>query len=452
MRSRRTRAALAAATAALAALALAGCASGSSLADGELSYWAAFPSIDTQRAFQTIYVDAFNDSHDAVTVTMEVKQLQTLGRLTDTAVAAGRGADVVYAAGPSSALGLSSAGRITDLDAYARGYDWASKLQPWALQASQVDGKLASLPIGYGSIVMFYNPAVFEEHGWTVPATASEFEDVAQKAQDAGLVPIGAGNSGYRAQSEWYLSAVLNAAVGPDKLHDVLTGNATFTDAPFVSAISALKDQVDKGWWGGAADRWFTNTDADMMSGLATGKVAMYITGTWAFSSASAFFGEAAGNDAEWNWAPIPSMSDHVQPGVFPLAIGTSLALNARTRNPDGAAAFIDSLVNDPVKAYGYTKATGENPPPLSDISSIPAGLDERISRLYRSIPESDNLGYASWTFLPAATDTYLYTEFDKVITGDVSPRDYLAGLQSTFDGERAAGRSVTPFTPGVRQ
>ncbi len=452
MRSRRTRAAILTASAATAALLLAGCSAGSGSADGEISYWAAFPGTETQNYFQTNYIDAFNDAHDDITVKMDVKQLQTLGNLTDTAVAAGRGADVVYAAGPSSALGFSSAGRIADLDDYAAEYDWASVLQPWALEASRVDGKLASVPVSYGSIVMFYNPGVFAENGWDVPTTAAEFEDVAQKAQDAGLIPIGAGNSGYQAQTEWYLSAVLNAAVGPEKLYDVLTGEASFTDEPFVQAITTLKEQIDKGWWGGGADRWFTNTDTDMMSGLASGKVAMYITGTWAFSSASTFFGEAAGNDAEWDWAPIPAMSADVEPGVFPLAIGTSLGVNAKSENQDEAAAFIDSFVNDPAKAYGYTEATGENPPPLSDVAAIPSGLDERVSRLYTGIPESTNLGYASWTFFPAATDSYLYTEFDKVITGDMSPADYLAGLQSAFDTEFAAGKVPTPFSPGAPQ
>lgn len=452
MRSRRTRSALITASAAVAVLGLAGCAAGSGGAADGVSYWAAFNSKDTQSYFQERYIDAYNEASDGGKVKMEVKQLQTLGQLTDTAVAAGRGADVVYASGPSSALGFANAGRISSLDDYAAQYDWAKALQPWALEASKVDGKLMSVPVSYGSVVMYYNPAVFDKNGWTVPRTATEFENVAQQAQDAGMIPIGAGNSGYQAQSEWYLTAVLNAAVGPQKLYDALSGKAKFTDAEFVSAITNFKTQIDKGWWGGGADRWFTNTDTDMFAGLASGKVAMYITGTWSFGSASTFFGEAAGNDADWNWAPLPSMSATVAPGVYPLAIGTSLGLNKATKNADGAAAFIDSFVNDPAKAYDYLAATGENPPPLTDVTAIPSSTDERVSRLYSEIPTSPNLGYASWTFFPAATDTYLYTEFDKVITGDLSPEQYLAGLQKTFDGELAAGKVVTPFPPNGQQ
>ncbi|WP_223692028.1 ABC transporter substrate-binding protein [Leifsonia poae] len=443
---------LTAAVAAAAALAvLAGCSS-SSGASGSVSYWAAFSSTDTQKYFQQNFVDSFNKESKDAQVTMDVKQLQNLGSLTDTAVSAGRGADVVYAAGPSSALGFASAKRIDDLDSYAEKYDWKSKLQPWAYQASEVNGKLTSVPVGYGSVVMFYNPAVFKKHGWTVPTTAAEFDKVAKAASDAGLIPVGAGNSGYKAQSEWYLTAVLNAAVGPKKLYDTLTGAAKFTDKAYVDAITTFKEQIDKGWWGGGKDRWFTNTDTDMFTGLADGKVAMYMTGTWSFGSASTFFGQKAGNDADWDWAPLPSLSDSVKPGVYPLAIGTSLSVNAASKNKDGSAAFIDSLVNDPAKSYAYLAKTGENPPPLTDVSSIPSSVDKRVSRLYTDIPTSTNLGYASWTFFPAATDSYLYTEFDKVITGSESPADYLAGLQKTFDGEKAAGKVITPFAPSGAQ
>ena len=426
---------------------LAGCASAGSSAD-TVTYWSAFISKDTQKYYQEHYVDAFNEASDDVQVKMEVKQLQNLGSLTDTAVSAGRGADVVYAAGPSSALGFASADRIVSLDDYAKEYGWKDMLQPWAYEASQVDGELTSVPVEYGSIVLYYNPDVFAEHGWTVPTTRSEFEKVAQEAQDAGIMPIGAGNSGYQAQSEWYLSAFLNMAVGPQKLYEALTGEAKFTDPEFVDAIAMFQDQIDKKWWGGGKDRWFTNTDTDMLTGLADGTVAMYITGTWAFGDMGSYFGEAAGNDQDWDWAPLPSLSDEVAPGVYPMAIGTSLSVNSASKNKDGAAAYIDSVINDPAKSYAYLEATGQNPPPLADLSAMPDGVDERAARLYNDAPASGNLGYASWTFFPAATDTYLWSEFDKVILGDMSPEDYLAGLQKTFDKELSAGKVVTPFAP----
>ncbi|MGW4728550.1 ABC transporter substrate-binding protein [Streptomyces shenzhenensis] len=424
---------------------LAACGSGSSSGSGTVTYWAAFTGSDVERYFKKNFIDTFNKSTKSVQVRMDVKQLQTLGKLTDTAVAAGRGPDVVYSDGPSSALSFAKSSNTVPLDSYAKKYGWQDKFLPWAWEASKVDGKLYSVPVGYGSVVLYYNPAVFKKNGWAVPKSLAEFEDICTAAKAKGMIPVGAGNSGYTAQSEWYLTAFLNAAAGPQALYEALTGKRPWDDKVFVDAITLYKQQIDKGWWGGAPDRYFTNTDTDMFTGLAQGKVAMYITGTWSFASADSFFT----GGQKWEWAPLPSLSDTVKPGVFPLAIGTALSVNARAKNPAGAAEFIDSMITDPQDMLDYLAATGTNPAPLKfDQSAYPPSTDDRVARLYQTIQQSTNLGYASWCFMPPKSDTYLYTEFDKVITGSMKPAEYCKGLQKTFADELAAGSVPSPFEP----
>ncbi|MET7335009.1 ABC transporter substrate-binding protein [Nonomuraea sp. NPDC005650] len=426
--------------------ALAACGSSSSSSGAKsVTYWAAFATPDSEKYFRQNLVDAFNKSAKDIRVKMDVKQLMTLGNLTNTAVAAGKGPDVVYADGPSAALSFAKSSKTVTLDEYATKYGWQDKLLPWAYEVSKIDGKLHSVPVGYGSLVLYYNPDTFAEHGWKVPTTLAEFETVCAAAKAAGLIPVGAGNSGYKAQSEWYLTCVLNAAVGPKAIHEALTGARKWDDKVFVDAITMFKAQIDKGWWGGGADRYFTNTDTDMFTGLASGKVAMYMTGTWSFDSADTFFT----GGKKWDWAPLPSLADGVRPGVFPLAIGTTLSINARSENPAGAAEFIDYLIADPKRMLDFLATTGTNPPPLKvSADAYPAGMDERVARLYKAIPETTNLGYASWSFVPPKTDTYLYTEFDKVVTGAMSPADFCAGLQKTFAAELAAGAVAKPFAP----
>ncbi|TFV84796.1 extracellular solute-binding protein [Microbacterium sp. dk485] len=430
---------------AAAAVALAGC-TGSSTSEG-VSYWGAFYAPTTEEAFQEIFVDGFNEDSD-VAVSMEVKELITIGQLTDTAVSAGQAPDVIYTDGPSSASDFARADRTLPLDEYAAEFGWEDKLLPWAYELSKVDGKISSVPTGYGSMVLYYNAEVFAENGWTAPTTLAEFETVAQEAADAGLLPLGGGNAGYQGMSEWLLTAVLNAAVGPDKLYDVLTGEASFTDAEFVAAIDLIQSWLDAGWLAGGRESYFTTDDTANVTGLANGTTAMYLSGTWSFNSMSQVFEDP---DA-WEWAPLPSLSDAVEPGVFPLAIGTALSVNADAEDPDAAAAFIDYLIGDVDRTLSYTARTGENPPPLAiGADQFPSDVDERTVRLYSAIPETPNVGYASWTFFPPQTNTYLITEFDKVVTGDMTSAEYLAGLQALFDEEFAAGETLAPFTPASR-
>ncbi|GII92754.1 ABC transporter substrate-binding protein [Sinosporangium siamense] len=422
-----------------------GSSSGGAADPKNVTYWAAFATPEGQKYFQQHFVDAFNKSQKNVSVKMDVKQLMTLGQLTNTAVAAGKGADVVYADGPSAALSFAKSSKTVALDEYATKYKWQDKLLPWAYDVSKVDGKLYSVPVGYGSLVLYYNPETFTKNGWKVPTTLAEFEKVCAEAKSKGMIPVGAGNSGYKAQTEWYLTCVLNAAVGPKALHEALTGARKWDDKVFVDAITLVKSWIDKGWWGGSADRYFTNTDTDMFTGLANGKVAMYMSGTWSFDSADTFFTDGK----KWDWAPLPSLSDAVPAGVYPLAIGTTLSVNAKSEAPAAAAEFIDYMIADPSRMLGMLAATGTNPAPLKiDPSAYPAEVDERVARLYKAIPETKNLGYASWSFVPPKTDTYLYTEFDKVVTGGMSPADFCAGLQKAFAEELASGSVPKPFTP----
>ncbi|MDN4640038.1 ABC transporter substrate-binding protein [Agreia sp. PsM10] len=428
---------------AAAAMTLVGCTGGGS-SSSDVSYWGAFYAPTTEDAFQEIFIDGFNGEGDAK-VDMQVKELTTIGQLTDTAVAAGQAPDVIYSNGPSAASDLARADRTLSLDDYSKKYDWEAKLLPWAYELSKVNDSLMSVPTGYGSMVLYYNKAVFDENGWTPPTTLAEFETIAADAKAKGIVPLGGGNSGYQGMSEWLVTAVLNAAVGPDKLYDALTGKASFTDPEFVEAIDLIKGWIDDGWLAGGAESYFTTDDTANITGLANGSTAMYISGTWAFNSLSQEFEDPDG----WDWAPLPSLNDSVAPGVFPLAIGTALSVNAKTEHADDSAAFIDYLIGDVDRSLKYTARTGENPPPLAfTADQFPADIDSRTARLYSDIPATTNVGYATWSFFPPKTDAYLISEFDKVVTGDVSSAQYLEGLQKSFDEEFAAGTTLTPFAP----
>lgn len=429
--------------AATAAIVMTAC-TGSNTPTEDVTYWGAFYAPTTEEAFQEVFVDGFNAESDAK-VSMEVKELTTIGQLTDTAVSAGQAPDIIYADGPSSASQFARAGRTASLAAYTDKYDWSDKLLPWAYELSEVDGALTSVPTGYGSLVLYYNKEVFAQNGWSAPTTLAEFEAIASDAADLGMVPIGGGNAGYQGMTEWLITSVFNAAVGPDKLYDVLTGEASFTDDEFVAAIELIQSWIDKGWLAGGAESYFTTDDTANVTGLANGTTAMYMTGTWSFNSMSQVFEDPA----QWDWAPLPSLSGAVEPGVYPLAIGTALSVNADAEDPDTAAAFINYLVGDADRSLAYTARTGENPPPIAvTADQFPADVDERTVRLYSDIPETNNVGYATWTFFPPQTDSFLITEFDKVVVGNMSATEYLAGMQETFDKELAAGATLTPFTP----
>ncbi len=211
-----------------------------------------------------------------------------------------------------------------------------------------------------------------------------------------------------------------------------------------------LKAWFDKGWFGGSTDRYFTNKFANVYGGLAKGEVALMFNGSWTFSEIAPYFGKEAGNDATWDWAPLPSMNSGVAAGVQPLSVGGAYSINKDCRHPDQAAAVLDYFAGDPDRQLASLAATGVAPSPVKVAEKdFPADVDPRVKRQYLQLSAGENFGYTTWTFWPPKSDTYIYEQVEKVLTGQLSPQDYCAGLDKLFQEELQAGKR--PPVPAPR-
>lgn len=425
---------------------LSACAGSAGSSAGESTFWAAFPDTTTQKYFQQNYVDAYNSAKPPAKAVMSVKQVATLDKLTQTAVASGNGPDIISTSGPAVALNYEHAGNLLALDTYAEKYGWSKAFQSWALDAGRIGGKLYSLPAQYETMAVFYNPATFAEQGWTPPTTRAEFEAICEDAASKGIMPVGAGNADWQSATEWHVSWIWNTYAGPEALYEALTGKRKWTDPVFVDAITLLKGWFDKGWFGGSTDNYFTNKFASLYQKLASGKSAMQFSGSWTFTEITPYFGSAAGNHATWDWAPLPSMNTGVPAAVFPLSIGDTYSINKDCKNPAAAAGFLNYIATGVSRQLGALAAVGYEPSPIVVTSAeFPASVDARMKRQYVDLAATKNFGYTTWTFWPAKTDTYISTDINKVLTGQLSPQAFCAGVDSQFQAELKAG-SVPPI------
>jgi raffinose/stachyose/melibiose transport system substrate-binding protein len=420
---------------------LSACGGGAGSSAGETQFWYAFNNTQDQSYFQQHFIDAYNATKPPAKAVLNVKQVDTIDRLTQTAVASGKGPDVLSIVSPSEALNYQHAGNLLALDAYTDKYGWSDTFLPWALNAGRIGGKLYSLPADYETMAVFYNPATFSAHGWTPPTTRAEFEAICQDAAAKGIMPVGAGNADWQAATEWHVTWVWNAYAGPQALHEALTGKRSWSDPVFVDAITMLKGWFDKGWFGGSTNDYFTNKFATLYQKLAAGKSAMMLSGSWSFTELPPYFGSAAGNNATWDWAPLPSMNAGVAAGVFPLSVGNSLSINKDCKKPDAAAGFLDYITTNPGRQLDALAAVGQEPTPIKlTAGDFPANVDPRMERQYAELASTANYGYTTWTFWPAKTETYINTAINKVLTGQLSPQAYCAGVQSQFQTEFKTG------------
>jgi raffinose/stachyose/melibiose transport system substrate-binding protein len=86
------------------------------------------------------------------------------------------------------------------------------------------DGKVPMVPYEAHIDGLFYNTAIFEKYGWTVPTTFTELVDLAQKAKKVGIA--GTVTGGQDMRFAWLAAALLVRTGGVENAAALCSGNA----------------------------------------------------------------------------------------------------------------------------------------------------------------------------------------------------------------------------------
>lgn len=401
-----------------------------------VTWWTSTP-IDQQE----IFLNSFNEAHTDIQIEMVYSEdlVQALGP----ALASGRGPDIIETRGPAFSAEYANANLLLDLTPHAEALGWTETLLPWAYQSGIVNDGLYSIPQTFETFVLYYNVDAFEANGWEAPTSMADIEAIceAASAQNTWCFSHGGGGTA----SEWYVGTFFSHYAGSDNVYRALTGEIPWNAPVFVEAIDALKAQVDAGWWSGNVQNYFSFGWGDYQANFCQGNGVMMISGTWDFNFIDEFCAES-GIERNWDWVEIPSLREGVEPS-FDLAIGNSLAVNARTQNPEAAAEVLNWLLNDPQRALEQAAAFnfGEWFVPLDyDLGDLPADLDPRVGRYidrFSEVTGAGFIGYTTWTFLPVQTDTTLIQGLSSVLNGDITSEQYLTEINDQFIAEAAEGK-----------
>src|SRR5215212_10093771 len=115
---------------------------------------------------------------------------------------------------------------------------------------------------------------------------------------------------------------------------------------------------------------------------------------------------------------------------LYELGLGSTLSINARAQDAEGAAAFIDYLVADKKRAAQWMAAVPSlfNAPLPFTESDFPVSMDDRVARQLAALSQATDkgkFGYTAWTFWPSKSDVYIQDEMQKVLTGDLTPAEF---------------------------
>lgn len=357
-------------------------------------------------------IEGFKAKYPDVTVEYEIRDGDTYNSVLTTAIQSGDGPDLFYTGGTSDAVmgDMVANGAIMDL---TNDVDY-SLFDESALSRSIMDGKYYSIPwLTMDTRAVYYNIDMFEENGWKVPTTFSEFEALLATIDEAGIIPISANNEYF---SMLFAYEPVLSGFEPEYTKGLDDYSVKVTDQPARDALQKMVDWADAGYYG---DNWLGVVDGNaMLLAFTSGQAAMMISGSWDITT-------IAENNPDLNYGAFEIPSED---GVAGL-VGTpanGFSINAATKNKEAALAFANYCASLEGQTIWVQSQGG-----VSASDQIEASTE-----LAKQISESGQGNiYRSWhnVITNYSTDgsAVLYWEenFEKVFSKDMTVDEFMDGL-----------------------
>jgi glucose/mannose transport system substrate-binding protein len=215
-------------------------------------------------------------------------------------------------------------------DLYAE-EEWEDKFPEELLELISQDGNIYSVPVNiHRGNVLWYNKAVFEEHGLEAPTTFDEFFEVAEALQAEGVTPLALGDN-----EPWtavhLLETVLLGTLGSDGYNSLWSGELSFDSPEVREALENFDRMLEYINDDHAALNW---QDAAQL--VANGEAAMNVMGDWVAGYYTVDLELEANED--FGWVPTPNSA-----GTF-MVITDNFGLPEGAPNPEQVTDFLRVL------------------------------------------------------------------------------------------------------------
>lgn len=221
-------------------------------------------------------VDEFEENNDGVKVEMEIlgneqykeklKVLSASNELPDVGMTWAGGFIEPYVSGDM----FASLDDVID-------EELSDTFVPGTTEAYAVDGKTYGLPLELNITPVYYNKAIFEEHGLEAPKTWDDMKNVVKTLVENDVTPITLGNKDAWTGSMWYMY-LADRIGGTDVLNNAINRSGSFEDPKLVEAAGEIQELVDMG----AFINGYNGLGNDEAKGyFINEQAAMYLMATW---------------------------------------------------------------------------------------------------------------------------------------------------------------------------
>lgn len=338
-------------------------------------------------------------------------------------LAAGTAADVLELApgggSPISIETLSKSKYLMDLS----DQPWVKKIPKSLLPVCSVNGKVHLAPVTGGVMVVFYNKSLFQSVGVTEPTTWPEFLAVCKKLKAAGKIPIwmDASNAYIGGVYPLFLTYPLSASTDagtPEWPAKHKAGKVSFSKSGWVTALQNFMQLYDSEYFSPNA------TGGAPLSQLANNEAAMFCFVSQGIPTVKTAFG--AGNVGAFV-LPNATTASKV---IASSGSGYGLAINAKTKNPAGAKAFLNT-VTSPLGQKVYNALLGGVPLLPSRPGAVPQAFAPSVVPILRA---GRTASYYDQLWPNSAVQKALIVGTQALMTGQKSIADVLGDMDAAYN------------------
>jgi raffinose/stachyose/melibiose transport system substrate-binding protein len=300
---------------------------------GDVTFWTWRQEDRTQ--YQQLFQD-FNKVHPDVRVKFEAFENQNYATILSTALAAGKGPDVIHLRPYGGLEQFSKAGYLLALDPATT--PELANFAPEALASTSMrsDGKVYAVPFASQTLGLYINNTVFRQHNLRPPTTWDELHQVAKALKDKGVIPLANGLA-TAFMVEVMTSVFAPAFYGPELTPDIVAGRATFEDPRYTGALAKLLDLKDYFPTG------FAGIDYPTMQQLfLSGRAGMFAGGSFEIAN---FRRQKADIDMDFIAPPAAKAGDKRLVSLF---FDGGYAVNAKAENQADALKLVRYMATKP--------------------------------------------------------------------------------------------------------
>ena len=322
---------------------------------------------------------------------------------------------------------LAKQGKMVDAEKLLKSLDIYDDYRPGALDYQRFDdGSLYMIPFQFELEYFWYNKALLEKAGVTVPKSLDDIPAMCTALRNAGITPIAIDG-----QDQWplerYVAYQPFREAGPEFVQKLKKGEATFADPAGQKTVE---------WMAGLGkakcfqDGFSAQGYSDAQNQFTSGQAAMYNIGTWELPSlATDKLNSAVRDDVDFFTLPttdgsVTSANEFVSPS------GIGMAVNSKTYDPLVSDFLKFALAKYPAE-YAATGA-------LSPTTNVQTTVPANATPLYKKALETaDTLGAKQampWdTQLDPTTNGRLQQELVLLVQGNITPEQFTSTMDSTI-------------------